>query len=272
VPLWLLVVSSTSSQSACKCFATASFKLNSLIDLQVQCHHWVIRHSIWSQYELALLFFVLTNANNVMQQLPLSSVRSTPCPRTFPLDLDPTTILISKSRVPNPSTGVSLRLLPVLLSRTRTLYVDPSRFLPSCSWESRRLTSMVVYIFVGSILLDVHTLDIVFGSIIGIIGLAYAVLEFVPSIEPPQNMRYVGPFLPRTPTKQANLSFFFVQQRSRRRLGRRTSLVNPCLISTPRHPAKNPVLSSPKDLPSESPRRTTSFSTLLSPLESSCAS
>ncbi|PSS16623.1 hypothetical protein M430DRAFT_122114 [Amorphotheca resinae ATCC 22711] len=45
------------------------------------------------------------------------------------------------------------------------------------------------YIFVGSILLDVHTLDIVFGSIIGIIGLAYAVLEFVPSIEPPQNMR-----------------------------------------------------------------------------------
>lgn len=143
-----------------------------------------------------------------MQQLPLSSVRSTPCPRTFPLDLDPTTILISKSRVPNPSTGVSLRLLPVLLSRTRTLYVDPSRFLPSCSWESRRLTSMVVYIFVGSILLDVHTLDIVFGSIIGIIGLAYAVLEFVPSIEPPQNMRYVDHFSPENRRNKLTALFF----------------------------------------------------------------
>jgi len=45
------------------------------------------------------------------------------------------------------------------------------------------------YIFAGSILLDHHTVDIVFGSIIGIIGVAYVVLEFIPSIEPPQNMR-----------------------------------------------------------------------------------
>lgn len=31
----------------------------------------------------------------------------------------------------------------------------------------------------------------VFGTIIGVVGIAYAVLEFIPSIEPPQNMRYV---------------------------------------------------------------------------------
>jgi hypothetical protein len=29
----------------------------------------------------------------------------------------------------------------------------------------------------------------VFGSLIGIVGIAYVALEFVPSIEPPQNMR-----------------------------------------------------------------------------------
>jgi hypothetical protein len=29
----------------------------------------------------------------------------------------------------------------------------------------------------------------VFGSLIGFIGIAYVVLDFVPSIEPPQNMR-----------------------------------------------------------------------------------
>lgn len=47
-----------------------------------------------------------------------------------------------------------------------------------------------VYIFIGSILLQPdHTLRIVAGSIIGLIGVAYAALEFVPSIEPPANMR-----------------------------------------------------------------------------------
>jgi len=47
----------------------------------------------------------------------------------------------------------------------------------------------VFYIFVGSILLHGHLLRYVAGSIVGIIGIAYVALEFVPSIEPPQNMR-----------------------------------------------------------------------------------
>ncbi|RKF57851.1 Golgi apparatus membrane protein tvp15 [Erysiphe neolycopersici] len=46
-----------------------------------------------------------------------------------------------------------------------------------------------VYIFAGSILLENHILNIIFGTIIGIIGLCYVILEFLPSIEPPQNMR-----------------------------------------------------------------------------------
>ncbi|GAQ33347.1 late Golgi vesicles protein [Aspergillus tubingensis] len=45
------------------------------------------------------------------------------------------------------------------------------------------------YIFVGSILLHDLVLRYIAGSIIGFIGLGYLALEFIPSIEPPSNMR-----------------------------------------------------------------------------------
>jgi hypothetical protein len=48
---------------------------------------------------------------------------------------------------------------------------------------------MTVYIFVGSLLLYGHALRYVIGSIIGVIGVGYVALEFIPSIEPPANMR-----------------------------------------------------------------------------------
>ncbi|CAF9917126.1 MAG: Late Golgi vesicles protein [Heterodermia speciosa] len=47
----------------------------------------------------------------------------------------------------------------------------------------------IFYIFVGSILLHNPVIRIIVGSIIGIVGLGYAVLEYIPSIEPPENMR-----------------------------------------------------------------------------------
>ncbi|KAJ6147966.1 hypothetical protein N7519_005714 [Penicillium mononematosum] len=47
----------------------------------------------------------------------------------------------------------------------------------------------VFYIFIGSILLHDHVLRIIDGSLIAFIGLAYIALEFIPSIEPPSNMR-----------------------------------------------------------------------------------
>ncbi|KAL2263180.1 hypothetical protein VTK26DRAFT_7835 [Humicola hyalothermophila] len=47
----------------------------------------------------------------------------------------------------------------------------------------------IFYIFVGTILLGEHVLQKIDGSIIGFVGLVYAALEFVPSIEPPANMR-----------------------------------------------------------------------------------
>ncbi|GJC94071.1 COPI associated protein [Colletotrichum higginsianum] len=45
------------------------------------------------------------------------------------------------------------------------------------------------YIFIGSILLSDGVFKIIAGSIVGLIGVAYVVLEFVPQIEPPANMR-----------------------------------------------------------------------------------
>ncbi|TVY30184.1 Golgi apparatus membrane protein [Lachnellula hyalina] len=47
----------------------------------------------------------------------------------------------------------------------------------------------IFYLFVGSVLFDEHITNDIFGSVIALVGIAYIALEFVPSIEPPQNMR-----------------------------------------------------------------------------------
>lgn len=48
---------------------------------------------------------------------------------------------------------------------------------------------VLVYIFVGSLLLHGGVLRYIAGSLVGFIGLGYLALEFIPSIEPPSNMR-----------------------------------------------------------------------------------
>lgn len=45
------------------------------------------------------------------------------------------------------------------------------------------------YIFVGSILLHDGVLRVIAGALVGLVGVCYVVLEFIPSIEPPANMR-----------------------------------------------------------------------------------
>jgi hypothetical protein len=50
-----------------------------------------------------------------------------------------------------------------------------------------------VYFFVGCILGGAHWYNYIPASIVALIGLIYVALEFVPSIEPPANMRYVVP-------------------------------------------------------------------------------
>lgn len=51
------------------------------------------------------------------------------------------------------------------------------------------LICRIVYIFIGSVLLDKKWFNNLDGAIIGLVGVAYVVLEFIPSIEPPANMR-----------------------------------------------------------------------------------
>ncbi|KAK2732714.1 Late Golgi vesicles protein [Onygenales sp. PD_40] len=47
----------------------------------------------------------------------------------------------------------------------------------------------IFYVFIGSIILEGHVLRIIAGSIVGIVGLGYVALEYIPSIEPPVTMR-----------------------------------------------------------------------------------
>ncbi|KAH7043243.1 Golgi apparatus membrane protein TVP15 [Macrophomina phaseolina] len=47
----------------------------------------------------------------------------------------------------------------------------------------------VFYVFIGTVILANRWVQYVPGTIIGIVGIGYIVLEFIPSIEPPANMR-----------------------------------------------------------------------------------
>ncbi|OAA61513.1 Golgi apparatus membrane protein TVP15 [Cordyceps fumosorosea ARSEF 2679] len=47
----------------------------------------------------------------------------------------------------------------------------------------------VFYIFLGCLLLGEKIISNIAGGVVGVIGIAYIALEFVPSIEPPANMR-----------------------------------------------------------------------------------
>lgn len=65
----------------------------------------------------------------------------------------------------------------VFVSRSRRPYLYNS--------SNRHL----VYVFIGCLLLGGMVINNIAGGIVGVIGLAYVVLEFVPQIEPPSNMR-----------------------------------------------------------------------------------
>lgn len=55
------------------------------------------------------------------------------------------------------------------------------------------ISDFPVYIFIGSVTAGGKWYQFVPGAIIGVIGIGYVVLEYIPSIEPPANMRYVFP-------------------------------------------------------------------------------
>ncbi|ORY16774.1 Golgi apparatus membrane protein TVP15 [Clohesyomyces aquaticus] len=47
----------------------------------------------------------------------------------------------------------------------------------------------IFYVFIGSVIVGNGWYRIIPGVIVGAVGLAYVVLEYIPSIEPPANMR-----------------------------------------------------------------------------------
>jgi hypothetical protein len=49
--------------------------------------------------------------------------------------------------------------------------------------------NLPVYIFIGSIIVGQSWYMWLPGALVGIVGVGYAVLEYIPSIEPPANMR-----------------------------------------------------------------------------------
>jgi hypothetical protein len=52
-----------------------------------------------------------------------------------------------------------------------------------------QVSQLVVYIFIGTLVLGTWIVSYIAGAAVGIIGVGYVALEFVPSIEPPSNMR-----------------------------------------------------------------------------------
>ncbi|KAF2240988.1 COPI associated [Trematosphaeria pertusa] len=47
----------------------------------------------------------------------------------------------------------------------------------------------IFYIFIGSVIVGEKWFRIVPGTLVGVVGVGYVVLEYIPSIEPPANMR-----------------------------------------------------------------------------------
>ncbi|KAF2645512.1 COPI associated [Massarina eburnea CBS 473.64] len=47
----------------------------------------------------------------------------------------------------------------------------------------------IFYVFIGSVAVGPKWFRIIPGTLVGIVGIGYVVLEYIPSIEPPANMR-----------------------------------------------------------------------------------
>jgi hypothetical protein len=63
------------------------------------------------------------------------------------------------------------------------------KFWPLFLLPSRLLTNLTVYILIGGLLLGDKTVSYIAGGIVGIAGVGFVGLEFVPLIEPPSSMR-----------------------------------------------------------------------------------
>lgn len=86
-------------------------------------------------------------------------------------------------------TGVYVILFGLIVAGLEFLPNVPDYIYRYASFLFSFVGRGVFYIFVGCLILHGHVLQYIAASIVGILGIGYVVLEFVPSIEPPSNMR-----------------------------------------------------------------------------------
>ncbi|EDN03019.1 hypothetical protein I7I51_08068 [Histoplasma capsulatum] len=85
--------------------------------------------------------------------------------------------------------GVYVILFGLAVAALEFVPQPPSNLSRYASFLFSFLGRGIFYIFVGCILLEGKVLRIIAGTIVGVVGLGYVALEFVPSIEPPATMR-----------------------------------------------------------------------------------
>ncbi|OJJ50868.1 hypothetical protein ASPZODRAFT_21380 [Penicilliopsis zonata CBS 506.65] len=85
--------------------------------------------------------------------------------------------------------GVYVILFGLIVASLEFLPTIPDYVYRYASFLFSFLGRGVFYIFVGSLLLHDSVLRIIAGSLVGLFGVGYVALEFIPSIEPPTNMR-----------------------------------------------------------------------------------
>ncbi|KAF2703610.1 COPI associated, partial [Pleomassaria siparia CBS 279.74] len=73
--------------------------------------------------------------------------------------------------------------------RSMELFQIPQQVARYASFMFSFLGRGIFYIFIGSAIVGEHFWRWLPGTIVGIIGIGYVVLEYIPSIEPPANMR-----------------------------------------------------------------------------------
>lgn len=70
-----------------------------------------------------------------------------------------------------------------------------SNTVKTCRFKEKKETNLLftVYVLIGVLIAQGgNAIRIVFGFLIVVIGIVYAVLEFIPSIEPPENFKAHG--------------------------------------------------------------------------------
>ena len=104
----------------------------------------------------------------------------------------PSTSSSSASVCPLPSRGATSRAPHPLTPTPATALLEfqiPPPVTRYASFMFSFLGRGVFYLFIGCIILGDSWYQYVPGSLVALAGVVYAALEFVPSIEPPANMR-----------------------------------------------------------------------------------